>query len=364
MNTIVLIGPRLPRNENWGTCVPIPFPLYPRPTRLVRHPRNDGKLLHYQRISRDPPKKQTGKKEPIFFHIIVFKSDTPTMTFPSKRKPVLLLLAVVTSISNGFLVTPNVQGLTPLHLSGQRIHQPFLLHRERKKHRNFIPIVPSEERNHPLNLFFGNQDPVTTSRDQQSSSLRGEGSYSLLGRRISSVLVGVGEVIRPVADAMDDATDGWALSYADLSPETERTPVGQAFLASNLAYAIAGLILSIRGDLLLGTMTEFASIASFVYHYTQLDTQSAKDIVRFSLFIDYIMAFSAIFIGLGYIVIDGQVPPIEGLISAALAVGFFLLGITVCAEGVPYVVVHSIWHVFSAYCAYLVGTFHMVNSAA
>jgi hypothetical protein len=59
---------------------------------------------------------------------------------------------------------------------------------------------------------------------------------------------------------------------------------------------------------------------------------------------------------------DGQVPPMEGLISAAVAIGFFLLGLTVCAEGMAYVVVHSLWHVFSAYCAYLVGSTHLTST--
>ena len=168
-------------------------------------------------------------------------------------------------------------------------------------------------------------------------------------------------IIQPAADALDDATDGWALTYADLSPETQNTPVGQAFLASNLAYAGAGLALSIQGDLFLGLLVECASVASFVYHYSQLDEASKNDTVRFALFVDYVMAFASIFAGLGYILMDGQIPPIEGLISAAVAISFFLLGNTVCSEGMAYVVVHSLWHVFSAYCGYSVGQFHMAN---
>ena len=272
-----------------------------------------------------------------------------TTIFLSNRKRALFLLAVVTRISNAFIVTPTIHRLAPSHSSGSRIRQVT----RNGKHQNH-----RIGRNLPLNFFFGNQDQ-STSREQSPSR---EDASPAVGGPISAALMQVGEVIRPAADVLDDATGGWALSYADLAPETQRTPVGKAFLASNLAYTIAGLVLSVKGDLLLGSLTEFASIASFIYHYTQLDTESKSDIVRFSLFIDYVMAFSAIFVGLGYIVMDGQVPPVEGLVSAGVAIGFFLLGLTVCAEGMAYVVVHSLWHVFSAYCAFLVGSTHITNT--
>jgi hypothetical protein len=106
-------------------------------------------------------------------------------------------------------------------------------------------------------------------------------------------------------------------------------------------------------------LTELVSVASFIYHYTQLDPKSQDDTVRLALLIDYVLAFTSIFVGLGYIFTDGQIPPIEGLISAALGMSFFLLGCTACTDGTPYIVVHSLWHVFSAYCAYSIGNTHL-----
>jgi len=184
----------------------------------------------------------------------------------------------------------------------------------------------------------------------------------LAAGRLSVIATTAEDVIRPAADALDDLTGGYALTYADLDPETQETPVGQAFLASNIAYAAAGLALSLQGDMFLGLLTEICSVASFVYHYTQLDKASKNDTVRFALFVDYVFAFTSIFVGLGYILLDGQIPPMEGLISAAFAISFFMLGLTICAEGIAYVVVHSLWHVFSAYCAYLIGNTHLMNT--
>jgi hypothetical protein len=277
----------------------------------------------------------------------------------SKRKRMFMLLAVVASLSNAFIVTPNIQLFAP---ASHRLPslKPLFRSSIAKHQTQFVPVHQTG-RNRPLNFFFGNQDPAS-SLDQSSREEASSAVDSQSGGRLSAVLMQAGEVIRPAADALDGATGGWALSYADLAPETQQTPVGQAFLASNLAYALAGLVLSVKGDLFLGSLTEFCSIASFIYHYTQLDMESKNDVVRFSLFIDYVMAFSAIFVGLGYMLMDGQVPPMEGLISAAVAIGFFLLGLTVCAEGMAYVVVHSLWHVFSAYCAYLVGSTHLTST--
>ena len=156
-----------------------------------------------------------------------------------------------------------------------------------------------------------------------------------------------------------DATDGWALGYADLSPESESTPIGQAFLASNIAYALAGLFLSIQGETILGFLLEVVSIGSFVYHYTQLQASSARDNnVRLALFIDYTLAFTSIFVGLAYLIMDQHLPPVEGLVSGGIGVAC-LLACWVWEQGLPYIILHSLWHFFSAYCGYIVGSTHL-----
>lgn len=59
-------------------------------------------------------------------------------------------------------------------------------------------------------------------------------------------------ILLPIAETIDSNTGGWALSYADLEPENESTPIGRAFLATNICYAIVGAVLVSRGELLLG----------------------------------------------------------------------------------------------------------------
>ena len=162
---------------------------------------------------------------------------------------------------------------------------------------------------------------------------------------------------------------GHALVYADLvsTGATPSTPLGQWFLArSNIVYAVVGLAFTAHWDWLLGTLTEIVSMASFVYHYTQLDPQSNSRLVKLTLMIDYLLAFSSIGVALGYAVVSttsartAAALPIEGVASAGIGLVFFLLGCTTCATGTPYIVVHSLWHVASAYCSYVIGTFHLL----
>ena len=55
------------------------------------------------------------------------------------------------------------------------------------------------------------------------------------------------------------------MSYADLTPNSERTIPGQVFLATNIAYTIVGIILALPGEVLLGFLTDVCSFASFTY---------------------------------------------------------------------------------------------------
>lgn len=277
-----------------------------------------------------------------------------TMISRPESKWGLALAVTFASVASAFVQTSLIN--VPVSNFQTRIH-PCFTHEKTKLPfpANAVSLVGGRTKQSALQFFFGNQE--RTAEEDLSNPL-GQSS----GGSLTAVLSQAGEVIRPVADALDGATDGYALSYADLSPETPQTPAGQAFLASNLAYAAAGLFLSLKGDITLGLLTEFCSVASFIYHYTQLDLESKNDTVRFALFIDYVLAFTSIFVGLGYIFMDGQLPPLDGLISAAVAVAFFFLGLTICAEGLAYVAVHSLWHVFSAYCAYLVGNIHLTNT--
>ena len=236
------------------------------------------------------------------------------MTLPSKRQQVLFAVGLLLAFSHGFVTVSNSR-------------------------------VPKQV----LKSHFSSTKLQLSRKTQDDSS---EGPLSL-------ALLQAQDILGPAAKVLDDATDGWALGYADLSPESESTPIGQAFLASNIAYALAGLFLSIQGETILGFLLEVVSIGSFVYHYTQLQASSARDNnVRLALFIDYTLAFTSIFVGLAYLIMDQHLPPVEGLVSGGIGVAC-LLACWVWEQGLPYIILHSLWHFFSAYCGYIIGSTHL-----
>jgi len=75
-----------------------------------------------------------------------------------------------------------------------------------------------------------------------------------------------------------------------LSPQTPSTFAGASFLLTNVCYAVAGLMLTVNGDVVFGAMTEIAGVVSFIYHYLQLDLGKDRNEVRLALVIDYITA--------------------------------------------------------------------------
>ena len=165
----------------------------------------------------------------------------------------------------------------------------------------------------------------------------------------------------PIAEAVDAATGGWGLSYADLHPTTPQTAAGRAFLATNFFYAAAGIWLMSHGDWVYGGLTEIAGVVSFVYHYTQLEFGKDRSEVRLALLIDYVCAGMALITGGVYMVQAGITHvPLEASASA--------VGAMVCLSlcwvwefGYPYIFWHSLWHLLSAYTGYVVGLEHLSN---
>lgn len=163
------------------------------------------------------------------------------------------------------------------------------------------------------------------------------------------------EFVEPVTNALDNTTGGWALSYANLDPEDETTPIGMSFLATNLAYGIAGSLLVTQGNAVLGVLTEIACLASFLYHFSQLKLgQSGFRIVRLALLVDYFFAVSAIIVGSIQLFFSHQIPT-EVLFGGSLAVAS-LGACWLWEEGLTYIVFHSLWHLFSAYTGYVIGS--------
>jgi hypothetical protein len=170
----------------------------------------------------------------------------------------------------------------------------------------------------------------------------------------------------PLAERVDEWTGGWGLFYADLSPETTTSPLGITFLLTNLAYALAGFLLTIRGEIVLGTMTECAGAVSFWYHYSQLkySGQEKNVQVRLALLTDYIFAGSALITGGLYALILGPFSlPLGSLLSAVAAV--LCLALSWKWEfGLPYILWHSLWHILSALTGYLIGQAYIDSSDA
>jgi len=207
-----------------------------------------------------------------------------------------------------------------------------------------------------------NDESETSSSDTKAPSNTNQSSFVKYGRPQDITSESFGPLL-PIAEALDEATGGWGLSYADLHPATPRTTVGRVFLATNFFYAAAGLWLGIQGDWFYGGLTELAGIVSFAYHYTQLEFGKNRSEVRLALLIDYFCAGSALLTGGVYMVQAGITSvPIESLVSAGVAVVCLSL-CWVWEFGYPYIFWHSLWHISSAYTGYLVGQDHLSRIA-
>lgn len=160
-------------------------------------------------------------------------------------------------------------------------------------------------------------------------------------------------------EARLDEINDWILDYSDLRPESEKTLAGQLFLATNLAYAAACIYLAQNGDPLFGFLTELTSIASYAYHYGQLESKGVGNLpsVRLALLIDYILAFTSIGVAIYYLFSAGGDQVLTVLPPAIL--GLVSLGASwIWVSGLPYMILHGLWHFFSAYTGFLVGTIH------
>mmetsp|Transcript_12040 Transcript_12040/g.15037 ORF Transcript_12040/g.15037 Transcript_12040/m.15037 type:complete len:257 (+) Transcript_12040:57-827(+) len=168
-------------------------------------------------------------------------------------------------------------------------------------------------------------------------------------------------VLIPIAESLDSFTGGWALSYADLNPSTPATPAGISFLATNAGYAVAGVLLSLQGELTLGILTELAGLVSFWYHFSQLEYGGGefRSEVKLALLCDYVVASAALLTGGYYLVSMGwQAVPLPALVAAVASVVCLLLS-WVWEFGYPYMFWHSLWHVLSAYTGFVVGQTHL-----
>jgi hypothetical protein len=161
-------------------------------------------------------------------------------------------------------------------------------------------------------------------------------------------------------EAQLDEVSEWILSYSDLRPDSEKTLPGQLFLATNVAYALAGIYLAQNGDPYFGFLTEITAAASFSYHYGQLESNGVNNLpsVRLALLIDYILAFSSIGVAFFYLWTAGGDDAFQTVLPPALLAVGTLGASWIYEKGRPYMILHGLWHFFSAYVGYLVGNIH------
>eukprot|EP00545_Synedropsis_sp_CCMP1620_P001349 CAMPEP_0119016288 /NCGR_PEP_ID=MMETSP1176-20130426/11914_1 /TAXON_ID=265551 /ORGANISM="Synedropsis recta cf, Strain CCMP1620" /LENGTH=287 /DNA_ID=CAMNT_0006969631 /DNA_START=217 /DNA_END=1080 /DNA_ORIENTATION=- len=158
------------------------------------------------------------------------------------------------------------------------------------------------------------------------------------------------------------------LSSANLEPENETTFLGMSFLATNVAFGLCGSLLATQGNAALGVVTEIACFGSFLYHFSQLKfgqhdassssslTESDEEIVKLALLVDYFFAIAAIVVaGIQLIFSSHQQIPSDVIYSGSMAIAS-LGACLIWEEGVAYIIFHSLWHVFSAYTCYMIGS--------
>lgn len=142
---------------------------------------------------------------------------------------------------------------------------------------------------------------------------------------------------------------GWIFSYADVRPFDETTAEAQLFLATNIAFLIAGAEFSSVGDAPgIGLLCDLAATASVGYHYAQVRLGGTqRPTVQLAMLVDYLTALPTIAIGANYALQLGDAMPVSALELGAAA--FLCLGSGWCVEGPRvYMLVHGLWHIFGA----------------
>jgi len=159
-----------------------------------------------------------------------------------------------------------------------------------------------------------------------------------------------------------DFIDKYVWSITDTRPYGPQTTIGTIFLTTNVGFLIASIFFyHIQNPYAtsIAIMSDVAGVASFIYHYRQLELGPDKR-VRTFLAIDYVVAITTIVISLPYFYriaseymgsYDKEI--IASLIFGVISIVCFLIGAV--SSGLQYVVFHGLWHIFSATAASLIG---------
>ena len=177
---------------------------------------------------------------------------------------------------------------------------------------------------------------------------------------------------QPLARLLDSISDGFALSYPDLSMYPPQSIGGVVFLATNIGYEIAGWnlqqITNTQSFGVPGICLEIAGIVSIWYHWAQLYYGPSRDEVRISLLADYFTASAAITSSL-----TALAAVLFRLNLDTIVLNSDLVGTVVCAGlgllslywswleedsenyARKYLIWHGLWHVWGALSAYYLG---------
>lgn len=169
----------------------------------------------------------------------------------------------------------------------------------------------------------------------------------------------------------------WVLFSPDLSPARASSTVGVAFLSTNLAYFAVSSTLIADGELTIGSLVGAAGIASCVYHFNQLEYPYPSKETQIALLVDYASAATLVSVGAFDIIMDIGLDnlPIETYVCGGLSLLFLFTGwfgmpfppygypqfgaAMVAGKQSPYLLFHSLWHVFSSLTAFYVGEAHL-----
>lgn len=169
------------------------------------------------------------------------------------------------------------------------------------------------------------------------------------------------------SSSFDFFVDKYVWSITDTRPYAPHTLIGSLFLATNVGFLITSIFFFRVQDpyaSLTAILSDMAALASFIYHYRQLEL--GPDVrVRAFLAIDYVVAISTVVCSLPYfwqIILEygasNQLEVSLSLILGAASLAFFLVGGV--SSGLQYITLHSMWHILSAASASLMG--HVASS--
>lgn len=224
----------------------------------------------------------------------------------------------------------------------------------------FTAVKPANKLHRQSRLLLEKKDDEIVSFWKTLPNWSGEQLTNTPAENTSGLLQTIEVVTAPVQDILDEYSSGWALSYADLKPDSPETINGRIFLATNLAYLLTGLVLQYQGANELGLATDLCAAFSFQYHYQQLE---ATNTVRAALLLDYFFAALAMGLATFYLLVSLTVTSIFTA-NVAVAVGLAVLSLGCLGlswkyeYGQPYMFWHGLWHLASAGAGYAIGDLH------